>query len=206
MVPLARQVLVCACVFTVHSFSRHGAQCDGNFERSSDISYANFARHLFQYLNVTKLGVHLGGKVIDCAQMCVDNFRCFSFNVAANADAHGHLVCELLASDKYNHSDKLVPHADFHHYSIQVSFFFHLVTLSCSWCQNIIKFMAKALSAIVFFILFCRLLALRTLVKTEGLAFLCIMKAISSANVAWNSKARNARKVGCHNRQRNFDK
>ena len=143
MVPLARQVLVCACVFAVHSFSRHGAHCDGNFERSSDIFYANFARHLFQYLNVTKLGVYLGGKIIDCAEMCIGNFRCFSFNVAANSDAHGHLVCELLASDKYNHSDKLVPHADFHHYSIQVSFFFHHVTLSCSWCQNIIKLCGK---------------------------------------------------------------
>ena len=56
-----------------------------------------------------------------CGLACIETSTCFSFNLAAFADVNGHLHCELLPSDKYNNSDKLVPSTFFHHFSIAVS-------------------------------------------------------------------------------------
>ena len=118
-----RQVLLFVCVFAVHLFSEHEVLSAKKWERKDDgsFAFANFARNFFHYLNVTKVGSHLVHAMEICAYMCVDNLFCFSYNVAAQPDINGHFVCQLLASDVYNSSDQLLPHPDFHHYSIEVS-------------------------------------------------------------------------------------
>ena len=80
----------------------------------------------FSYLNITSLAADLVEDQSDCGFGCLETSSCFSYNLAAFPDINGKLLCELLPSDKYNHTDKLVPSNSFHHYSIVVSevFFF----------------------------------------------------------------------------------
>ncbi|XP_068721423.1 uncharacterized protein [Montipora capricornis] len=57
---------------------------------------------------------------MDCAFKCLAKMSCFSFNfatLAADSNSGRHL-CELLASDKYNHANSFVPSRDFHHFAI----------------------------------------------------------------------------------------
>ena len=118
-----RQALLFACIFAVHLFSEHEVLCGENLERTDGggFAFARFVRNFFQYLNVTKVGSFLVHKMGICGYMCMERLLCFSYNVAAQPDINGHFVCELLASDMYNSSDQLLPHPDFHHYSIKVS-------------------------------------------------------------------------------------
>ena len=61
---------------------------------------------------------------MDCAFKCLEKMSCFSFNfaiLAADSKSGRHL-CELLASDKYNHANSFVPSRDFHHFAIWVGF------------------------------------------------------------------------------------
>ena len=86
------------------------------------IAFAKFKAHKFSYLNITDLvgtDYVLDGE--GCGLACVNAPSCFSYNVAAFSDIHGRLLCELLQSDKYNNSDKLVSNPVFHHFSIAVS-------------------------------------------------------------------------------------
>ena len=86
------------------------------------IAFANFKAHKFSYLNITDLvgtDYVLNGE--SCGFACVNAPSCFSYNVAAFSDMHGRILCELLQSDKYNNSDKLVSSTVFHHFSIAVS-------------------------------------------------------------------------------------
>ena len=91
-------------------------------------SFANFVHHPFRYLNATQVGSHLVHEAEACNFACVRDISCVSLNVAAHPDIHGHFLCELLSSDKYNSSDQFLPHPDFDHHSIHVSseFFFLL--------------------------------------------------------------------------------
>ena len=59
---------------------------------------------------------------MDCAFKCLEKMSCFSFNFATlPADSNpGRHLCELLASDKYNHANSFVPSRDFHHFAIPV--------------------------------------------------------------------------------------
>ena len=120
-----RQALLFACVFAVHLFSEHEVLSAKNLERSEGFAFAVFVRNFFQYLNATKVGSFLVQKMGICGYMCMEHLLCFSYNVAAQPDINGHFVCELLASDMYNSSDQLLPHPDFHHYSIKVSYLFN---------------------------------------------------------------------------------
>ena len=85
------------------------------------IAYAKFKAHKFSYLNVTTIGSDYVGKGSECGFACVNIPSCFSFNLAAFHDMNGKVLCELLPSDLYNNSDKLVPSQSHHHYSIAVS-------------------------------------------------------------------------------------
>ena len=85
------------------------------------IPYANFKTHKFSYLNITTIGSDYVGKGSECGFACVNLPSCFSFNLAAFHDMNGKVLCELLPSDLYNNSDKLVPSQSHHHYSIAVS-------------------------------------------------------------------------------------
>ena len=86
------------------------------------LAYANFVRDPFHYLNATKVGSSLVDDVDACNFACVGDPSCVSLNVAAQPDVHGHLLCELLATDKYNSSDKFKENPGFHHYSVAVRF------------------------------------------------------------------------------------
>ena len=82
---------------------------------------AKFKAHKFSYLNVTAIDSDYVGKGSECGFACVNIPSCFSFNLAAFHDIDGKVLCELLLSDMYNNSDKLVPSQRHHHYSIAVS-------------------------------------------------------------------------------------
>ena len=49
---------------------------------------------------------------------------CLSFNLADLDDNMDNLLCELLPSDHYTHSDKFITNHLWYHYSIAVKFFF----------------------------------------------------------------------------------
>ena len=85
------------------------------------MAYVNFKTHKFSYLNITTIGSDYVGKGSECGFACVNIPSCFSFNLAAFHDINGKVLCELLPSDLYNNSDKLVPSQSHHHYSIAVS-------------------------------------------------------------------------------------
>ena len=85
------------------------------------MAYANFKTHKFSYLNITAIGSDYVGKGSECGFACVNIPSCFSFNLAAFHDMNGKVLCELLPSDLYNNSDKLVPSQSHRHYNIAVS-------------------------------------------------------------------------------------
>ena len=119
-----RHALLFACLFVIHIFSLNEVSGAKNRETTGQgLSYANFVRDPFHYLNATKVGSSFVTKASACNLACVDNPSCVSFNVAAEPDIYGHLLCELLATDKYNSSDQFKENPGFHHYSIYVSSF-----------------------------------------------------------------------------------
>ena len=118
-----RHALSFASLFVIHFLSEHEVS-GAKHKRTTGqgISYANFVRDQFHHLNATKVGSSLVTKVSGCTLACVDEPSCVSFNVAAKpVDNFGHLLCELLATDKYNASDQFHENPDFHYYSIYVS-------------------------------------------------------------------------------------
>ncbi|XP_022809656.1 protein jagged-1-like [Stylophora pistillata] len=93
------------------------------------MAYINFERHKFSYLKVTSIELDYVMDDSDCGFACVNIPSCFSFNLAAFQDTNGKVLCELLPSDIYNNSDKLIPYQSHHHYSI--------ASPCISWpCQN----------------------------------------------------------------------
>ena len=117
-----RHVLSIASLFVIHFLSEHEVSGAKNKEMGQGLSYANFVRDPFHHLNATIVGSSLVSKVSACNLACVDEPSCVSFNVAAKpVDNFGHLLCELLATDKYNASAQFHENPDFHHYSIHVS-------------------------------------------------------------------------------------
>lgn len=99
---------------------------DGNrgVRRSSyenSASYANFAVHKYQRLQGSLLDVSLEvDKASECTLACLNNQRCFSFNLALLPNEKKKLQCELLTEDKYGRHDKLMVSKKFDHYSIKV--------------------------------------------------------------------------------------
>ena len=80
------------CVFAVHLFSEHEVLSAKNLKRSDDLTFANFVRNFFHYLNATNVGSHLVHAMGICAHMCVDtNLLCLSYNVATQPDMNGPL-------------------------------------------------------------------------------------------------------------------
>ncbi|XP_068677124.1 uncharacterized protein [Montipora capricornis] len=88
------------------------------------IKYANFQNFFHQMLNISQvLASYYATDYMDCAFKCLEKMSCFSFNFATlPADSNsGRHLCELLASDKYNHANSFVPSRDFHHFAIPSS-------------------------------------------------------------------------------------
>ena len=96
------------------------------------IAYAKFKAHKFSYLNVTAIGSDYVGKGSECGFACVNIPSCFSFNLAAFHDMNGKVLCELLPSDLYNNSDKLVPSQRHHHYRSKLE----MKKSSLSFCER----------------------------------------------------------------------
>ena len=105
---------------------------DGNrgVRRSSyqnSASYANFAVHKYQRLQGSLLDASLEvDKASECTLACLNNQRCFSFNLALMPNEKKKLQCELLTEDKYGRHDKLVVSQKFDHYSIKVKTIFSI--------------------------------------------------------------------------------
>ena len=131
--------LICACLyFASLVLSEEKDQYVSVLERNADLSFANMVKDLFHYLNATKVGSSLVAQLSDCAFACLRVVTCFSFNIAAYPDIDGNLWCELLATDKYNASDKFHANPHFHHYGIDVS--------SCFLIINFVRFNLLAYS------------------------------------------------------------
>lgn len=95
-----------------------------------ELDFVNFKEEKYSYLNITALVKHLVDESYSCAFACLESLLCFSFNLAASHNiSNGKFWCDLLPSDKYNNSDKLVRSNAFHHFSIP--------TPCSSWpCKN----------------------------------------------------------------------
>ena len=118
-----RRVLSLASVFVMHFLSEHEVS-GAKYKRTTGqgVSYVNFVREPFRYLNATKVGTSLVADVAFCNIACLSNPSCVSFNVAVQpVDNFGHLLCELLATDKYNASDQFHENPGFDYYGIYVS-------------------------------------------------------------------------------------
>ena len=86
--------------------------------------FTNFLAHEGYYLNVTTVGTELIQDSSDCAFKCLEKDPCLSFNLADLDDNIDNLLCELLPSDHYTHSDKFITNHLWYHYSIAVKLFF----------------------------------------------------------------------------------
>ena len=127
MEKVIRCFLVFAFLFIVHVLSVQQVNQAKGLQRDAilGINYANFVVDMFHYLNVGKVASGLVTELSECALSCLKAVSCFSFNLAASPDG-GKLWCELLATDKYNASDKFQVNESSHHYSIYVSRFVKL--------------------------------------------------------------------------------
>ncbi|XP_068722730.1 uncharacterized protein [Montipora capricornis] len=87
-----------------------------------EVNYVNFKKFFHQMLNISHVlaSCHMYSMdYSDCALKCLLNMSCFSFNFATLPDNNsGQYLCELLASDKYNHTNSFVPSRDFDHFAI----------------------------------------------------------------------------------------
>ena len=90
-------------------------------ESSDEMWMMNIVEETFSYLNISKVNSAEVQNNGECAFACLNEPMCFSYNLEASASKTGTRVCELLPSDKYNNSDKVIISQKFHHYSIQVS-------------------------------------------------------------------------------------
>ena len=90
-------------------------------DSNEKLTFAIFKDHLFHVLDIPKIEGVAVQTSRHCLLRCVKNHRCFSTNVAAYPQPNGNLSCELLATDKYNASEKFKANHTFHHFSIMVS-------------------------------------------------------------------------------------
>ena len=104
----------------------------GHRESSDEMWLMNMVEEMFSYLNISKINSAEVQNNGECAFACLKEPMCFSYNLEARASKTGTRVCELLPSDKYNNSDKVIISQKFHHYSIQVSY----LKFSRGPCQN----------------------------------------------------------------------
>ena len=96
----------------------------GNFKTGE------FKRDHVHYLWVEILASFMVKDHLDCALLCVDEPKCYSFNMAAYHDLRGNShnllnsndlhLRELLATDKYRATEKLLRNGIFHHFSPKV--------------------------------------------------------------------------------------
>lgn len=87
---------------------------------SNPFRFAQFIEHFYHVLDVPKIEGVTVQTGRHCLLRCVQNDRCFSTNTGAFHLPTGNISCDLLATDKYNASEKFKANHTFHHYSIMV--------------------------------------------------------------------------------------
>ena len=110
--------VVCCC-FLFQRFTPDNEASGRELNPTARSAY--FSQNDFSYLNINPAGTTLVVQSIQCALTCLQHLSCFSFNLAAFPDNDSKLLCEHLASDKYNNSEKFVASKNYHHFSIWVS-------------------------------------------------------------------------------------
>ncbi|KAL9961799.1 hypothetical protein ACROYT_G030819 [Oculina patagonica] len=85
---------------------------------SKGVSFVNFEADKFSYLNITSIVSYPVRSGSECGFACLEIPSCVSYNLAAYPDVNGKLLCELLPSNKYNNSDKIIASQVFHHFGI----------------------------------------------------------------------------------------
>lgn len=109
----------CLMLLTCSSRTEGRNAFKGVLERNS----ASFIETLHHYLRTEQiLQTDFVYDAFQCGLNCLLDVKCISFNFKLQALFGGKHMCELLASDKFDHSIYLEPRAEFHHYSILVSF------------------------------------------------------------------------------------
>ena len=93
------------------------------FHRSptSHISYGNFRRDAFHYLQAENLTSVMVENESECIFLCVEETKCYSLNLAVYPDSKGLHLCELLATDKYKATKHFLANDTFHHHRPGVS-------------------------------------------------------------------------------------
>ena len=93
------------------------------FHRSptSHISYGNFRRDAFHYLQAENLTSVMVENESECIFLCVEETKCYSLNLAVYPDSKGLHLCELLATDKYKAAKHFLANDTFHHHRPWVS-------------------------------------------------------------------------------------
>ncbi|XP_066015738.1 protein crumbs homolog 1-like isoform X2 [Pocillopora verrucosa] len=88
------------------------------FHRSptSHISYGNFRRDAFHYLQAENLTSVMVENESECIFLCVEETKCYSLNLAVYPDSKGLHLCELLATDKYKAAKHFLANDTFHHH------------------------------------------------------------------------------------------
>ena len=103
------------------------------FEKVETILIGNF--HFFIKTQDKRQTLGLSSPIslitFECAFKCLEKDPCLSFNLADLDDNIDNLLCELLPSDHYTHSDKFITNHLWYHYSIAVklfSFFYFILS------------------------------------------------------------------------------
>lgn len=92
------------------------------FFRNQQFSFGVFKRDWGKRLSAEKVkSFMLKDHEFECPFKCLNEPKCFSFNIATFPDLKGLHLCELLAADKYRVKNKLQANASFNHWSPLVS-------------------------------------------------------------------------------------
>ena len=109
-----------ALLIHVYLFAFAGAQ---NFKREDQgVSFAKFVKASSVKLDVIKLASQKVSKLGECTFECSNNKDCYSVNFGGILGRK--YSCELLGTDRFRESSKLVANEDFDHYFIKVNKYF----------------------------------------------------------------------------------
>ena len=115
-----------------------GASQQSALYRDQQLSFANFKQYREKRLTAEKIkSVFFTDVERNCSFLCVNEPRCFSFNIATYIGSRGLHLCELLATDEYRAKNMLQTNVSFNHWSPLVSstesFHFHFDCIDSSF-------------------------------------------------------------------------
>jgi len=84
-------------------------------------SYMNFVKLENKSLDVTPVSTGVVWRAEECAFVCANSSNGLSFNFVLVADKYGRHACDILSSDMFNATGKLVEKPGVLHYTINVS-------------------------------------------------------------------------------------